>query len=98
MGEQEVDGGAQIRLRRLLPLLLPALPAALPAELYYRELRISRCRTRSLRNQITLFSYTSSPSSNPFSAQNSCHSLCLGSYVLFVFLGRITKFSLVATP
>ena len=30
-----------------------------------------RPNTRSLRNQTTLFSYTSSPSLNPFSAQNS---------------------------
>ena len=57
----------------------------------YRELRISPSSTRSLWNQISLFSCTSSPSSNPLSAQNSRHSFSFGSYALFVFFGRDSR-------
>jgi hypothetical protein len=74
-----------------------------------RDGRISRSSTRSFINQTTLFSCTSSPSSRPFSGQNSyrfvgaylptgrhrasftCHSFCFRLYVIFVFLGQLSR-------
>jgi len=62
----------EIRLQVTLPsVCLTGTLSAVVRAFVYREARISRPNTRSLRNKTTLFSYTSSPSSNPFSARNS---------------------------
>ena len=68
----QIDDGGDVGLDGVDPERLPdRAPFAVVRPFTYREARISRASTRSLRNQTTLFSDTSSPSLKLLSAQKS---------------------------